>query len=134
MRANNTKGIKVAIIDWITPKGQTLNLHIPCNVKSGQGFHYEWQNSQCVFDSCYKKVLTQYLCRIKEKLHRDNSRSLGINGLFSFTPTTCMIPRIHVTGFFIVDYWSVYVLLSLSNNISLTISRPISMCSLCQAL
>ena len=89
MRANNTKGMKVAIMNWITPKGQTLNLHISCNVKSGQGFHhectgallcpagYEWQNSQCVSDSCYKKVLTQYLCRIKEKLH---SRQLQVTG------------------------------------------------------
>jgi hypothetical protein len=50
--------MKGAIVDWITPKGQSLSPHIPCNVKSGRGFHhertgallcpagYEWQNSE----------------------------------------------------------------------------------------
>ena len=38
---DDTKGMKSAIIDWITPKGQSLNPHIPCNVKSGRGFYHE---------------------------------------------------------------------------------------------
>ena len=33
--------MKSAIIDWITPKGQTLNPHIPRNVKSGRGFNHK---------------------------------------------------------------------------------------------
>ncbi|KAF9222383.1 hypothetical protein BS17DRAFT_838395 [Gyrodon lividus] len=40
-RADNTKGMKSVIIDWITPNGQTLNPHIPRNVKSGRGFNHE---------------------------------------------------------------------------------------------
>ncbi|KAI6013376.1 hypothetical protein BKA83DRAFT_96535 [Pisolithus microcarpus] len=40
-RADDTKGMKGAIIDWITPKGQSLSLHIPCNVKLGRGFNHE---------------------------------------------------------------------------------------------
>ncbi|KAI6009083.1 hypothetical protein BKA83DRAFT_4505318 [Pisolithus microcarpus] len=40
-RADDTKGMKGAIIDWITPKGQSLSPHIPCNVKSGRGFNHE---------------------------------------------------------------------------------------------
>ncbi|KAF9230892.1 hypothetical protein BU15DRAFT_56753, partial [Melanogaster broomeanus] len=40
-RADDTKGMKSAVIDWITPKGQTLNPHIPRNVKSGRGFNHE---------------------------------------------------------------------------------------------
>ena len=40
-RADDTKGMKGAIIDWITPKGQSLNPHIPRNVKSGRGFCHE---------------------------------------------------------------------------------------------
>ncbi|KAF8834355.1 hypothetical protein BDN67DRAFT_915129 [Paxillus ammoniavirescens] len=40
-RADDTKGMKSAVIDWITPKGQILNPHIPHNVKSGQGFNHE---------------------------------------------------------------------------------------------
>ena len=40
-RADDTKGMKAAIIDWITPKGQSLTPHIPRNVKSGCGFHHD---------------------------------------------------------------------------------------------
>ncbi|KIJ10964.1 hypothetical protein PAXINDRAFT_85259, partial [Paxillus involutus ATCC 200175] len=40
-RADDMKSMKVAIIDWITPKDQILNPHIPRNVKTGRGFHYE---------------------------------------------------------------------------------------------
>jgi len=40
-RTDDTKGMKSAIIDWITPKGQSLNPHIPRNVKSGCGFYHE---------------------------------------------------------------------------------------------
>ncbi|KAI5999730.1 hypothetical protein EDC04DRAFT_2612166 [Pisolithus marmoratus] len=57
-RADNTKSMKAAIIDWITLKGQTLIPHIPRNVKTGQGFHhkrtgtllcptgYEWEKAE----------------------------------------------------------------------------------------
>ncbi|KAF8835425.1 hypothetical protein BDN67DRAFT_992459 [Paxillus ammoniavirescens] len=38
---DDTKGMKTAIIDWITLKGQSLNPHIPRNIKSGCGFHHE---------------------------------------------------------------------------------------------
>ncbi|KIJ61943.1 hypothetical protein HYDPIDRAFT_30757 [Hydnomerulius pinastri MD-312] len=56
--ADDTKGMKSAIIDWITPKGQALNPHIPRNVKSGWGFNHkhtgallcpaglDWSNSE----------------------------------------------------------------------------------------
>ncbi|EGO02661.1 hypothetical protein SERLA73DRAFT_47911 [Serpula lacrymans var. lacrymans S7.3] len=40
-RADNTKGIKSAVIDWITPKGQTLLPHIHHNVKAGCSFNHE---------------------------------------------------------------------------------------------
>ncbi|KAF9232087.1 hypothetical protein BU15DRAFT_28044, partial [Melanogaster broomeanus] len=40
-RADDTKGTKGAIIDWITPKGQSLNPYIPHNVKSGPSFNHD---------------------------------------------------------------------------------------------
>ena len=40
-RDDDTKGMKGPIIDWITPKGQSLTPHIPRNVKSGRGFHHD---------------------------------------------------------------------------------------------
>ncbi|KIM54670.1 hypothetical protein SCLCIDRAFT_30898 [Scleroderma citrinum Foug A] len=39
--ANDTKGMKSAVVDWITPKGQSLNLHIPRNAKAGRGFNHK---------------------------------------------------------------------------------------------
>ncbi|KAL4063283.1 hypothetical protein V8B97DRAFT_2026475 [Scleroderma yunnanense] len=39
-RADDTKGMKGLIIDWITPKGQSLIPHIHHNVKSGCGFNH----------------------------------------------------------------------------------------------
>ncbi|KIM64229.1 hypothetical protein SCLCIDRAFT_115360, partial [Scleroderma citrinum Foug A] len=39
--ADDTKGMKGTTIDWITPKGQSLTLHILWNVKSGRGFNHE---------------------------------------------------------------------------------------------
>ena len=54
--------MKAAIIDWITPKGQTLTPHIPRNAKIGRGFHhehtgallcpagYEWANEEFVIE------------------------------------------------------------------------------------
>ncbi|KAF8837351.1 hypothetical protein BDN67DRAFT_991796 [Paxillus ammoniavirescens] len=34
--ADDMKGMKTVIVDWITPKGQSLNPHIPCNMKSSR--------------------------------------------------------------------------------------------------
>ncbi|KAL4061687.1 hypothetical protein V8B97DRAFT_2027224 [Scleroderma yunnanense] len=39
-KADDTKGMKGLIIDWITPKGQSLIPHIHHNVKSGHGFNH----------------------------------------------------------------------------------------------
>ena len=40
-RADDTKGMKSPIIDWITPKSQSLTPHIPHNVKSSRGFNHD---------------------------------------------------------------------------------------------
>ncbi|KIM66056.1 hypothetical protein SCLCIDRAFT_111676, partial [Scleroderma citrinum Foug A] len=57
-RTDDTKGMKSAIIDWIMPKGQSLNLYIPWNAKTSRGFNHEhtgallcpagldWKNSE----------------------------------------------------------------------------------------
>ncbi|KIM60338.1 hypothetical protein SCLCIDRAFT_26681, partial [Scleroderma citrinum Foug A] len=39
--ADDTKGMKSAVVDWITPKGQSLNPHILRNAKAGRGFNHE---------------------------------------------------------------------------------------------
>ena len=59
-RSDDTKSLKSAIIDWITPKGQPLDPPLARNVKTDRGFHHDrtgfllcpagldWSNDECV--------------------------------------------------------------------------------------
>lgn len=40
-RSDDTKGLKGPILDWITPRGQSLNPPLARNVKVDRGFHHE---------------------------------------------------------------------------------------------
>ena len=40
-RADDTKGMKGAIIDWITPEGQTLNPPLNCRYKHDRGYRHD---------------------------------------------------------------------------------------------
>jgi hypothetical protein len=40
-RADDTKGLKGPVLDWITPRGQSLNPPLARNVKTDRGFHHE---------------------------------------------------------------------------------------------
>jgi hypothetical protein len=40
-RADDTKSLKGTVLEWITPKGQTLNPPLARNVKVDRGFHHE---------------------------------------------------------------------------------------------
>lgn len=40
-RADDTKGLKAVIIDWITPSEESLNPPLNRKVKSNRGFHHE---------------------------------------------------------------------------------------------
>jgi hypothetical protein len=40
-RSDDTKSLKGAILDWITPRGQPLNPPLSRNVKIDRGFHHE---------------------------------------------------------------------------------------------
>lgn len=40
-RADDTKSLKGAILDWITPRGQSLIPPLARNVKTDRGFHHE---------------------------------------------------------------------------------------------
>jgi hypothetical protein len=40
-RSDDTKSLKSAIIDWITPRGQNLNPPLARNIKIDRGFHHE---------------------------------------------------------------------------------------------
>jgi hypothetical protein len=40
-RSDDTKSLKGAVLDWITPRGQPLNPPLARNVKTDRGFHHE---------------------------------------------------------------------------------------------
>jgi hypothetical protein len=40
-RSDDTKSLKGAVLDWITPRGQVLTLPLSRNVKIDRGFHHE---------------------------------------------------------------------------------------------
>jgi hypothetical protein len=40
-RSDDTKTLKGAILEWITPRGQPLNPPLARNVKIDRGFHHE---------------------------------------------------------------------------------------------
>ncbi|KAH7917879.1 hypothetical protein BV22DRAFT_972081, partial [Leucogyrophana mollusca] len=40
-RSDDTKSLKSAVIDWITPRGQSLQPPLARNVKVDRGFHHE---------------------------------------------------------------------------------------------
>ena len=40
-RSDDTKSLKSAVLDWITPRGQPLNPPLARNMKTDRGFHHE---------------------------------------------------------------------------------------------
>jgi hypothetical protein len=58
-RSDDTKSLKGAIINWITPQDQSLDPPLARNVKTDRGFHHErtgallcpagldWSNAEC---------------------------------------------------------------------------------------
>jgi hypothetical protein len=58
-RSDDTKSLKGPILDWITPRGQSLNPPLARNVKMDRGFHHDrtgallcpagldWSNNEC---------------------------------------------------------------------------------------
>ena len=73
-------GHKGAIIDWIMPKGQILNLHTPWNVKCGRGFNHEhtgallcptglnWNNLEYFLLCFFVNTADIYILRTRAKL------------------------------------------------------------------
>ena len=81
-RANDIKGLKGAIPDWITPPGQSLNPPIARNIKMDCGFNHEctgsllcsagmdWTNPEQVFRKLANILfnISPHFSRIKEAL------------------------------------------------------------------
>ena len=88
-RADDTKGVKGAIIDWITPKGQSLIPHIPCNAKSGCGFNHkctgallcpaglDWNNIEYVPTELPSHHSATFIYRLKAKLMNGQMQVAG---------------------------------------------------------
>ncbi|KAI6013797.1 hypothetical protein BKA83DRAFT_4499837 [Pisolithus microcarpus] len=97
--ADNTKGMKGAIINWITPKGQSLSLHIPHNVKFGLDKYpdlnktYEWGDPEDPWNgllcsgllvSAYKHIFTSP-SSIDQELKATHSRNACIHRMHHVT-------------------------------------------------
>jgi hypothetical protein len=79
-RSDDTKSLKGAILDWITPRGQQLNPPLARNIKTDRGFHHErtgallcpadldWSNIEYVLSFYFEFVCTLMFLRTKEKL------------------------------------------------------------------
>lgn len=81
-RANDTKGLKGVILDWITPPGQSLVPPIARNVKIDRGFNHkpfcvlpdsigltQSEFSQISFHCCIAMYVYLFTCRIKATLN-----------------------------------------------------------------
>jgi hypothetical protein len=78
-RSDDTKSLKSAILDWITPRGQALTPALSRNGKIDRGFHHErtgallcpadmdWSNVECVRGMSQNPLLTVAI-RVREKL------------------------------------------------------------------
>ena len=89
--------MKGAVIDWITPKGQSLNPHIPRNVKTGRGFNHECTGALLCptgLDWAHTEyVLSELLSRFSFKSFPLRMKSKLVNG------------QIQVAG----DQWPVFL-------------------------
>jgi hypothetical protein len=41
-RSDDTKSLKGSILDWIVPRGQSVQPPLACNIKANRGFHHEY--------------------------------------------------------------------------------------------
>lgn len=76
-RSDDTKSLKSAIIDWITPRDQALTPALTRNVKVDRGFHHErtgallcpadmdWSNAESVPIAFQSPLLTLYQCQVE---------------------------------------------------------------------
>ena len=89
--------MKGAVIDWITPKGQSLNPHIPRNAKTGRGFNHERTGALLCpagLDWAHTEyVLSELLSRFSFKSFPLRTKSKLVNG------------QIQVAG----DQWPVFL-------------------------
>ena len=76
--------MKGAVIDWITPKGQSLNPHIPRNAKAVRGFNHERTGALLCpagLDWAHTEyVLTELLSRFSIKHCTLRTKAKLING------------------------------------------------------
>ena len=115
-RADDSKGMKSPIIDWITPKGQSLTPHIPRNVKSGRGFNHDhtgallcpagldWNNTERVIYFLRNTLFYMYLPGLALNSQIARFKWPGISGQSSCMPITIMTLRIRGMAFSVAAF------------------------------
>jgi hypothetical protein len=71
-RSDDTKSIKTAVVDWITPTKRVLSPPIQRNVKDNRGFHHprtgellcpvnlDWSDEKCVSTTLSNSLLAEH--------------------------------------------------------------------------
>lgn len=103
-RSDDTKTLKGAILDWIVPRGQSLDPPLDRNIKADRGFCHErtgallcpagmdWTDPECVISSVRASIL---IWLVGPRSNYEVARqSLAVtNGLFSYTLAANSTPR-----------------------------------------
>ena len=101
-RSDDTKSLKGAVLDWITPRGQPLSPPLTRNVKVDRGYHHEhtgvllcpagldWSNAEYAYLTVTHYIL-QWYSEQKRSYAVGKWRSLETSGRFSFITGTIMI-------------------------------------------
>ena len=101
-RADDTKSLKGAILDWITPRGQPLNPPLSRNVKIDRGFHHErtgallcpagmdWSNNELVLCDVRCGSVAYLLLGSRRNCGTESYLSLATTGLSFFTTDIAM--------------------------------------------
>ncbi|KAL6305925.1 hypothetical protein BKA93DRAFT_730341 [Sparassis latifolia] len=86
-RSDDTKSLKRAILDWITPKGQSLNPPLSRNVKVDRGFHHECTGYLlCPAGMDYDELRTKQLLQDEQTVISGDQWPIFLYRNYSYNP------------------------------------------------
>lgn len=86
-RSDDTKSLKGAILDWITPRGQQLNPPLARNIKTDRGFHHERTGALlCPADLDWSNIETKEKLRNGEIIVSGDQLPLFIYQSYHYDP------------------------------------------------
>jgi hypothetical protein len=126
-RTDDTKSLKGAVLDWITPKGQPLNPPLARNVKIDRGFHHErtgallcpaglnWSNSE--YELTINIICLSHFTESRTNYKAVRWQCQAISGPSFCIRGTHMIQTIPGTAFSDPQSWCWYVQINKVTNV-----------------